>query len=107
MQALLLPLRAGVPHYRFSVELDGADYGITLRHNERDGYWYLSLATGAGEPILSGSRVVLGLPLLRNVVSPLRPPGELVATDTSSRGLLPGLDDFGTRVLLAYVERAA
>ena len=105
--ALQLPLRAGLPHYRFSVELDGADFGFSLRFNERDSYWYLSLATGAGEPILSGSRVALGMPLLRKVVSPLRPPGELIALDTSSRGLRPGRDDFGSRVLLLYMERPA
>lgn len=105
MHALELPLRAGIPHYRFRTTLGGADYGFTLRWNARDDYWYVSLTTAAGEPILSGSRVVLGMPLLRKVVSPLRPPGELVAIDTSSRGLLPGPDDFGARVLLLYVER--
>ena len=105
MAALQLPLPPGVPRYRFEVELEGTSYGFSGHWNARDGFWYLSLSSGAGEPILSGARVVLNAPLLRKVASPLRPPGEFLAIDTSSRGLPPTRHDFGSRVLLVYLER--
>lgn len=99
---LVLPTRVDVPHYDFSVDLDGRTYTLELRWNERAGAWFLSTYDAEGVPVVSGRKVVLYSPLLGHTVDPRRPPGELFAIDTTGSDLDPGRYDLGGRVLLVY-----
>ncbi len=94
------------PSYEQETELDGAIYRLLFRWNEREEKWYLTIKTVDGDVILS-TKIVSNWPLLRTLVHPSRPPGELVAVDVSGElGTDAGLTELGGRVLLLYYEGA-
>jgi hypothetical protein len=86
------------------VTLSGREYILRLQWNVREERWTLSIADQSDVPILDGAVLVADWPLLRTVVDKRRPPGEIIAWDTTNMGRDPGLGDLGTRVLLAYIE---
>jgi hypothetical protein len=104
---LLLPARADdYPAYSFTVDLDGDLYQIGLRWNERDSAWYMSLADNAGEAIATGLRVVTGWDMLRRITDARRPPGAIIAIDTTGTGEIT-LENLGNSVLLVYESDVA
>jgi len=103
MTAVAIPTRTDLEAYEEQVDLDGAAYTLSFAWNRRDSSWYLSLADAAG-PIASGIRVVVDTPLTQFVASNRKPPGTLMALDTSGAGLDPGIDELGGRVQLLYLE---
>jgi hypothetical protein len=105
MGVLTIPVRAGVPHQRLFVELEGTSYGFELRWNERAGCWAIDFLDRDGSALLAGKRVALGIPLAaRAAHDSALPPGQLVAIDTTGKGIEAALDDLGARVQLLYVE---
>lgn len=92
-------------NYTQTVALDGAEYDLKLRWNQRDGRWYLSLSKD-GSRILSGVRVVSNWDLSPVGRSLPWPPGVLFAADMTGIGTDPGLAELGERVVLAYFEEA-
>ncbi|MCK6585962.1 MAG: hypothetical protein L6Q76_00095 [Polyangiaceae bacterium] len=96
--------------------LDGRDYLLTLRWNQREEAWYLDLADADDVLIRAGMKLVMGQPLLRGVLDARRPPGELLVLDMEGtsdavadlgpRIADPGLDDLGVRHHLAYLDAA-
>jgi len=99
-----IPIPESVDAASLSVDLDGVTYRLGFRWNARASAWFMSLATEDETPIASGIKVVADWPLLRGVRGGLRPPGELLAVDTSGQQTDPGRDDLGRRVELVYVE---
>ena len=106
MASYVLPLRTDLPAYRFQVELEGRTYGLRLRWNERAAAWFLSVLTADDALLLSGVKVVVGVPLLRRHVDSRLPPGELMALDTARADAEAGLEELGARVVLTYTEAA-
>lgn len=104
--AAFLPLRTDLPHYSFSLELEGRAFGFEFRWNGRAGRWVFSVYDADGTLLLAGRHLVLGYPLLARFADPRLPAGELVAVDTTGTGVPPGLADLGGRVQLLYVPRA-
>lgn len=95
----------GYPARSQRTSLDGVAYELTFLWNERQGAWFLSIADAEGAPILMGARILVDHPLLGSLRDARRPPGELVALDMSDQQRDPGIDDFGTRVMLVYLDR--
>lgn len=108
MAVRVLPVRAGVPHQQFQVDLDGVPYNVELRWNERAPAWVMALRDASDTPLLQGVRVCLGPALLPHRRAATFPPGELLAVDTDSSGIDPGLDELGAdaRVKLVYLDVA-
>ena len=107
MATLTLPLRTdGYPHYDFDVELDGRIYNLEMKWNERDSTWFMTMSDSEESPIVSGVRLVVDWDLLRTCVDARRPPGTLMAVDSTGEGY-PSLADLGSRVQLVYVEATA
>ncbi len=112
----LQTLTDGSPHYSMRVQLDGADYVLSLRFGERRNAWMLDLVTLDGVDILTGQLVTVGRDLLLRAHSITEcPPGMLFAVNGSvpsaeEGGLLalPGLYDLGPggRCRLFYTEIA-
>jgi hypothetical protein len=102
---LSIPLRSDLPSFRFQVELDGASYSFDFAWNWRDEGWYFTLADANGDAIASGSRLVVNSPLARTSDT-RRPPGVLLAVDTTGQHADPGYADLGKRCLLLYVPEA-
>lgn len=87
--------------------LDGREYVLTFRWNQREAKWYLSIADTNEAPIVQGVKIVINFPLLTNrIVDERRPPGEIFAVDPSGEERDPGLYDLGARVRLLYIEAA-
>lgn len=115
-----LPIAPNRPSQTFRVQLDGRTYRVQLDWSFAPEGWYLSLATAAGEPILSRRPVQPATFLLLDWVHPDRPAGELLvvgATDTVpqrsvdvANGIAPELtipyEAMGTTVGLVYVPVA-
>lgn len=104
MATLTVPTRTDLGAYTFQVELDGAVYRFSFQFNDREGFWYLSIADESGIPIRSGIKVVVNWPLFARAVEEAAPPGSLFAIDTTDQDLEPGLADLGEAVLLTYIE---
>lgn len=88
--------------------LDGRDYLLRFRYNERENRWYLSIYDEEEEPILLGLKIVANWRLLKPYkYDPNVPPGELIAVDMTGNGSPPGLDELGEgrRCELLYLTR--
>lgn len=86
-------------------DLDGVTYTFRFRFSERDSCWHMDLRTLDDEPVALSVRLVTGFPLLRRVVSELRPPGQLVMLDlVGGDADCTTLEDFGERFGLFYIE---
>lgn len=106
MSVIQLPLRTDLTHYDFGITLDGVAYNFELRWNTRDEAWFLDLRLESGEAVYTGIRVVINWPLALRCRHESHPPGQLLAVDTSGKDAEPGIDDFGSRVLLLYYDAA-
>lgn len=101
-----LPCRTDLPHYQFEAELDGTNYQLEFRWNDRAAAWFLEVRDSSGTPLLSGRRVCLNSFTLRRFRGLGLPPGELLCYDTSGTNTDPGLNDLGGRVRLLYFTAA-
>lgn len=88
-------------------DLDGVTYAFRFRWSERSHVWHMDLRTLDDEPIVLSVALVTAWPLLRRVVSPLRPPGELALIDLVGPAEPATLEGFGERWVLLYLEAAA
>ena len=83
--------------------LDGVDFNLKFDWYQRDGHWRLSIADAQGVAIRSGIVVAVNELLLRGVVDPRRPRGELAVVDaTDANDTDPGFGDLGARFRLIY-----
>lgn len=106
MAIFKIPLRTDLTHYEFSITLDGVAYLLELRWNTREEAWYLDIRLEDKTDVVTGIKVVLGFPLGRRSQHAKRPPGILLALDTSGRDIEPGISDLGGRVELLYLDKA-
>lgn len=96
-----------LPSFEQTLTLDGVPFRLRLRWNARAQAWFLDLSTPERVAIVSGVRIVTGIPLLARYGQRADlPAGHLVAADTSGAGEDPTYDDFGTRVRLFYAAAA-
>lgn len=103
----LLPTRVdGANWYDFQVTLENIVFTFEFIWNDREGSWYMNLYDTNSNPLVSGLKVVLNVPLLARFVSTSLPNGDLIATDTTGQDLMPGLQDLGDRVVLGYFSNA-
>jgi hypothetical protein len=84
--------------------LDGVEYAFRFLWNTREGHWYMTLSDSAESPIASSRKIVVDWDLLRGVIDDRKPPGLIVAIDTSEQGIDPGQTELGERVLLTYFD---
>jgi hypothetical protein len=92
-------------NFYFIIDLDGSEYQLFLKYNERDDAWYMDISDTKGNAIRSGMRLVCNFPFMRTCMVPERPPGELMALDTLNPPEDPGLEDLDKRVVLVYEEQ--
>lgn len=100
----ILPHQKDTPRFQFEIDLDAVSVIFRFEWNDRLDSWFFDLLTTAEEPIVSGVRVTVGIPLWNRFRDPRIPPGILEAVDTSGAGVDPAFEDLGDRVLLVYVN---
>ena len=95
---------ATLSDYDQRVVLDGQEYGLRFRYNERSGYWYLDLTDADGVALVSGRKLVRGARVLGRSGDPRLPPGRLMVVGLGD----PGLEELGAGGLasLVYVDEA-
>jgi len=103
MSLQILPIDASVPYYSVDVVLDGLQYTFQVKYNYRDEAWYFNLLDAEQNMLVAGRKFVVGGSLFNGLVVEGRPPGWLVAMDSSSHDLDPTEDDLGERVYVVYV----
>ena len=95
----------GASAWTQTTSLDGEDFVFAFDWNQRMGRWTLTLSTGTGTVLRAGMVLVVNTRLLRGLVTPGRPAGELTVVDTLGRADLdPGFGDLGERFQLAYLD---
>lgn len=93
------------PAFTQQCDLDGVTFSFRFRFSERDSCWHMDLRTLDDQPVVLSARLVTGFFLLRRVVNPARPLGELIVLDLSGPGDdCETLEDFGQRFGLFYLE---
>ena len=89
-------------HYRQRTRLDDQDWFLTFLWNERCAVWTLTIDALDGSRVLTGQRIVVGLPLLGRAIG--GPSGNLVALSETSDLSPPGLTELGARVRLWFLN---
>lgn len=97
----ILPVVPSIPNYRVRTTFGGQAYLFDLLWNARDAAWYFDLLKDDGTPIAHGVKIVLGVHLGRRRTHRFFRDNVIVAFDTGGKSEPPGLDDLGTRVVLA------
>lgn len=103
---IVLPTRTDYPFYSFEIELEQKTFEFEFHWNDRDQSWIFTIRDANGTDLLSGRKVVLGLPLLARYRDPRLPTGEITAIDTTDDDREPGLYELGDRVKLLHFEYA-
>jgi len=98
--------RKDLPAYYYTVALDGINYTISLKFNDRMNKWMITLGDSEGNDIVSNVPVVVNWPLFDRFRFDGIPPGTVYAYDTSGQNLDPERDELGDRVRLFYLPVA-
>ena len=99
----LISLSPSESIFRQSVALDGADYGLRFRWNDRAGRWHWLLEDADGEVLVGWRKLVANAPLLAHLPRDGgMPPGEIWCVTVS--GDDPGLRDLGAAMLFYVSE---
>lgn len=85
-------------------ELDGKFYRLLFRWNMRAGAWFVDVAGDDGRAQVRGVKMCLGTDKLRAHKYREVPPGDLRVVDSTGTGNEPTWADFGSRVMVEYVE---
>jgi len=101
-----LPLTIDVPFYDFEVELDGVEFKLEFRYNDRDNSWYMTVLDTDDTILRAGIRVVTEWSLLRLWQEASRPAGNIISINQGVVTEPPTLNQLGVDVLLNYVDAA-
>jgi hypothetical protein len=111
MAAIIVPIQQGVPNQRVQFAIAGVAFIFDFRWNAGDVTrsqdqkgWYLDVYDVNEKPIASGLRCVIGTYIGRACQAAPFADGALIVFDTSRKGIDAGLDDFGGRVQMAYLN---
>jgi hypothetical protein len=104
MALIIIPTSITKSNYVQNTTLDGVEYVLRFRWNQRESKWYLAIELPDETVLVAGIKVVADWPLLKMQTSELLPPGELFAVDSTGQETDPGLRDLGERVTLFYFE---
>lgn len=106
-----IPTSLSLVSYTQRTALDGRDYLLTFRWNQRESKWYLDIRDQDAVDIVLGIKIVVNKPLLGTLVTgEARPPGDIIATDLTTvpdDGKVaydPGRNELGGRVVLLYFD---
>ena len=97
-----IPVRSDILAYKFSIDIDGTIYTFEFFWNDRASTWVWNIRSEAGDAIVLGIPIRLGVLLTNKYKDTRLPLGEFFAIDISGGWNEACVDDFGSRVLLFY-----
>lgn len=94
------------PFYTQVSDLDGTDFILEFRYNQRENAWYFGVSLTDTTRLVSGVKVVCDVDLLGRFSDNRLPPGKLMAVANEQNDTVPGMGELGVdrRVTLVYVE---
>lgn len=104
MATLRIPIDATRLNYTQVVELNGVNYSMNFRWNDRAAAWFLTLSDAAGNVLVGGQKLTVDWIQFQTNLDPRLPLGRLALVDTTQAGIEATADNFGTDVVLLYVE---
>lgn len=104
---ITIPVIPDAPHQDLTTNLDGKDFVLSLRFNQREGVFYVGIGL-VGQASIANAKLVCNWPLFRNVQAEDLPPGALVCVPSGGTDDPPGLGELGPgkRCELIYLSRA-
>lgn len=108
MAVYKIPLTATTsPSTRQETSFDGVSYLLTVRWNERESNWYLTIEDLEGDIVAASIKLVEGVALLRHFKIYDVPQGFLCVFNNTDSGVDPGRDDFSAEnSVLLYIDDA-
>ena len=104
MTVSILPTSVTLANYSFTVDLDGVEFQLAFKFNERDDAWFLTLSDVNGNILRAGLKVVNGWTLLRLWVDATAPAGDMIAVNQGEVSEPATLKQLGEEVLLTYLD---
>jgi hypothetical protein len=104
MTVQIIPTSTEESNYTQITAMDGRDYELEIRWNQREARWYLAIRTATDGLIQGPTKIVADWPLVYPGKDLPLPPGCLMAVDTTGEGRDPGLAELGERVVLVYLD---
>lgn len=94
------------PFYTQVTDLEGTDYLLTFRWNQREDAYYLTIALSDETPLVNGIKIVCSVDLLSRFADVRLPKGVLMAVPLGVDDSIPRLGELGidARVVLMYAE---
>lgn len=102
----IIPTSPDDPFYTQISEIEGVDYTLTFRYNQREDRWYLTIGDSAGVDIVKGIKLTLGEDLVKYYDRLGLFEGELFLVSTGAQES-PGMGELGIdrRCQLVYNPR--
>lgn len=97
-----IPVRSDLPAYEFDITLDGKIYNLSFSWNDRTELWTMDILDETGKDLLLGVSMFTNWDLIGRFRSSELPEKKFFCVDTAGEGKNPGIDDFGSRVILVY-----
>lgn len=91
------------PEIEYEVELDGQVYRLRYKWVTRQERWMLDILTQAGEPLLTGKFLNVGMPMGWRYVDARLPRGNLMLVDNDGSGQECGFEELGFRCQMMYL----
>lgn len=104
MTDLLISTEPTLVAYNQRVEINEVTYSLRFYWNDRAQSWFVDILNDSEIPLAMGRKCNVGSDLISQSHYQGVPQGSLVPWDTSQRDVDPFIDDFGTRVILLYLE---
>lgn len=105
MALLRMPVDSENPNYNFNTSLEGREYNFEFIWNGRSQLWYMSILNPSRETLIMGSiPLVLGVDLTGQYIDPDLPPGDFYAINLTGANAPPDRYNFGSDVILYYLE---
>lgn len=104
MAVTRLPTSTTDANYVFTVDLDGVEFKLSFKYNERDDAWFFDILDPNEVVLRAGLKVVNEWPLLRLWSEASSPQGEIIAVNQGDVTAPPTLNQLGAEVVLTYLD---
>lgn len=94
-------------NFNLTTSMDGSNYKLTFKYNQREDFWYFDLSDIEDNIIRQGIKIISDFPVTRLIADDNRPPGAIYYIDTRDPPFDPSLEELGNEVVFIYVEEAS
>jgi hypothetical protein len=103
---VIIPCDQKLYYWKQTTTLDGTDYLLEFRYNDREATYYLQISLTDGTLLATGIPLVSNYRLLKPYADFRMPLGEMVAVAAGKNDSPAALGDLGGRVQLVYYTQA-